>query len=158
MKKYVFTLIILLAFTGVTALAQVGFGISSHGFSIRTDPDDRNGLLLRSGFGYSFSHHYTKVSPEIAWIRRCDLGHRSQIYAGVGLKSRIEVDYDDVDITTGLFIPVGLEIYPIRNRDHFSVSIESGLRSQRLDPDDWHHHRIFDRYGLLEVTFYLGRD
>jgi hypothetical protein len=157
MKKNVTLLAIALLFTGVTAFAQLGAGISSHGFSIRTNPDGNSGWLLRSGFGFDFSPYYSYLSPEVAYIRRHHFTHRSSLYAGIGVKSQLEIDYDDIDLHTGLIIPVGLELFPIRHNDRFSVSLESGLKSREFDNNDYHHRWGMRRYGLVELTFYLGQ-
>jgi|GEM_PF-1278131 len=163
MKRFIFTTSLILIFSSITSIAQIGAGFSSHGFALRSDPDQRNGVIARSGFGFSFSDYYTTVSPEVAFIRRHHFSDRAVLYGGIGVKSRLEIDYNRVDIHSGLFIPVGLEMFPIRGRGNFSISLETGVRSNSYAPERIADHGHWDRYSMIELTFYLsghgrGRD
>jgi len=156
MKKAVTFLVVILMASGLQSFSQTGIGIGSRGLNVRTDPDSKYGLIVRSGFAFSILPLRTYIETEAAFVRRYHFTERTQIYGGIGIASKFSYRRDELTFGYGGFIPVGLEYFPFRHHPNFSLSFESGYRF--LSFGNFDDHR-FNHYGLVEVTFYLnGQD
>jgi hypothetical protein len=152
MKKIVTLLVFSLLFTSLQSFSQVGIGIGSRGMNVRTNPDARKGLIIRSGFSFSilpWSYHF---EPEAAFIRRHHYSEHTQLYYGLGVAADYHFDNDEYTFGYGAFIPVGLEFFPFDHNPRISFSLETGLRLMTFGNYD---DKRFDPYSLLEITFYL---
>ena len=150
MKKL--ALIFIIAFVTVTAssFAQIGVGIGSHGLNIKTNPDARTGLIIRTGFGIHSNPLTTYIRPEAAWVKRHHYSDKTKLYAGIGVASEMRLGINELAMGYGVIIPIGLELFPTESRK-LSVSLETGLNFLTAGYTD----TKFGNYGLIEISFYL---
>lgn len=150
MKKS--TLILsLLVFLSLGSFAQVGIGIGSHGFNIKTNPDARTGLIIRSAFGIQANPVQTYIRSEAAWVKRHHYSEKTKLYAGLGISSEMRLGTNGMMVGYGALIPVGLELFPLDNKK-LSLTLETGINYLDIWGDETH----FGNYGLIEITFYLS--
>ena len=71
--------VILLFALSINGFSQVGIGIGSHGFNLRTDPDARTGFIIRSGFGFTLTPWETYFKPEVAFIKRHHYSQKTKL-------------------------------------------------------------------------------
>jgi len=136
-------------FTG-SGIAQIGIGLGSHGLNVRTNPDSKHGLIIRTGFGFTADPFETFFRPEAAWIKRHHYSDKTKLYAGLGAAGEVIFSVSELHLAYGFIIPVGLELFPLENK-RLSVSLETGLSFLDIGQTD----SQFGNYGLLEITFYL---
>jgi hypothetical protein len=152
MKKLKLSLFLLItAFTYTSA--QIGVGIGSHGLNLKTNPDAKTGIIVRTGFGVYADPLQTYIHPEAAWVKRHHYSAKTKLYAGIGANSEVKLGFDYFSVEYGMFVPVGLELFPTDSRK-LSVTFETGLN---LAPFGFGDKR-FENYGLIEITFYLRDD
>jgi len=157
MKTILITLLtLLLAATPMTAQDNKDFdiggvGLGSRGVNFRSDPDTRYGLLIRSGFGFAGSPFDYHFNPEAAFVKRHHYSDRTKLYVGAGVASSFRMTDQEFSIAYGLFVPVGLELFPIAGNERLSVSLETGLNYLQSKGVK----STFGHYGLIEFTWYL---
>ena len=151
MKRTILSISILLTLALSAGFAQLGLGIGSHGLNIRTNPDARTGIIIRTGFGVHVNPLHAFIKPEAMWVKRHHYSDRTKLYAGLGVTGVMRIGVQQLAAGYGMIIPVGLELFPLDTRK-MSVSIETGLDFLNADYTD----RRFGNYGLIEITFYLN--
>lgn len=152
MKRFII-LSFIISLAIMPSLAQTGIGIGSHGINFRTNPQAKNGVIVRTGFGFSGADFQAFFNPEAAWIRRHHYSGRTKLYAGIGATGRFSLSFEELSFGYGLMVPVGLELFPIAENQRISVSLETGLHFIDHNNND----SFLGNYGLIEFTFYLGR-
>ncbi|MEA1877395.1 MAG: hypothetical protein U9N86_11070 [Bacteroidota bacterium] len=150
MKRLLFFSSFLLLVFSSSAFSQIGVGIGSHGLNIRTNPDARTGIILRTGFGLTANPLETYVRPEAAWIKRHHYSEKAKLYAGLGISSEMRLSMRSMEFGYGLMIPIGVELFPMDSKK-LSISLETGLSFLEIG----NTNANFGNYGLLEITFYL---
>jgi len=70
---------------------------------------------------------------------------------GAGVASSFRMTDQEFSIAYGLFVPVGLELFPIAGNERLSVSLETGLNYLQSKGVK----STFGHYGLIEFTWYL---
>lgn len=151
MKKLLLLSTVILFVFQTPSFSQIGIGLGSHGLNIKTNPDARTGLILRTGFGFSGTPMESFVRPEAAYVKRHHYSEKTILYAGLGASGEMRMNLHEIEIGYGLLIPVGLELFPMGTKK-LSLSLETGLNFLDIGRDEAH----FGNYGLLEITFYLN--
>lgn len=140
----------LLILAPATAFSQVGIGIGSNGLNVKTNPDARKGIIIRTGFGFSVSPWETFVHPEVAWIKRHHYSEKTKLYAGLGVTGEARINLEEAWMGYGVMVPVGLELFPLDDK-RVSLTLETGLKYYGIGLDEGGMRN----YGLIEITFYL---
>ena len=153
MKRLVSIFAFILVFSSSSVIAQIGIGIGSNGLNIRTNPEAKSGIILRTGFGFNANPLETYIRPEAMWVKRHHYSEKTILYAGLGANSELRMSMNALDYGYGLMIPVGLELFPLDSKK-LSVSLETGLNFLEIG----HTNAHFGNYGLLEITFYLDHE
>jgi hypothetical protein len=107
-----------------TTNAQVGLGLGSAGFNLKTSPDKNLGLIFRTNFRVG---NDILVIPKINGIKRFINEDKAKLYLGIGVGSYILADqsFDQIN-TIYAKVPVGIEYFPFE-RKKFSLSAETNL-------------------------------
>jgi len=148
---------ILLLFAIITGLgaadvsAQIGVGLGSHGLNIRTDPQSKHGIIVRTGFGFDGNPFESYFRPEAALIRRHHYSDKTKLYAGLGASGEMRLSLSEVNFSYGLMIPIGLELFPLDSKN-LSISLETGISFLEIGLPE----SKLGNYGLIEISFYLG--
>lgn len=150
MKKIILLSVSIFLFISSSLFSQIGVGLGSHGLNIRTNPEAKSGLIIRTGFGFTTDPLETFIRPEVAWIKRHHYSEKTKLYAGFGASSEMRLSAASLNYGYGLMIPVGLELFPLSD-NKLSLSIETGLSYNEIG----HPEAKFGSYGLIEITFYL---
>jgi hypothetical protein len=148
MKKVLFLAFI--SFTSYTfTFAQIGLGLGSSGFNLKTSPDKGLGLIVRTNFRIG---NDVVFIPEINGIKRFVNEDKAKLYMGVGLGSYILADrsFDQFN-TIYLKVPVGIEYFPFESK-RFSLTAETGLGFFFSEAET-----SLNFLSLLELTFYLQK-
>ena len=150
MKKLALALFIAFVALSTSSSAQIGVGIGSHGLSIKTNPDAKTGLIIRTGFGIHSNPLTTYIRPEAAWIKRHHYSEKTKLYAGIGIASEMRLGISELAMGYGVMVPIGLELFPTESKK-LSVSLETGINFMSASYAD----TKFGNYGLIEISFYL---
>jgi hypothetical protein len=147
MKKLFLSLFLLITSFTLT-YAQIGLGIGSSGFNLKTSPDKTLGLIARSNFIIANNSFFI---PEINGIKRLVNEEKTKLYLGVGLGSVI--GFESFDNINSIFakVPVGIEYFPFESK-RISLTAETGLNFSFAE-----HNNSLGFLGILEITFYLNK-
>jgi hypothetical protein len=148
MKKLVFFALLLFA-SCTFSFAQIGLGLGSSGFNLKTSPDKNLGLIFRTNFRVG---NDILVIPEINGIKRLVNEEKAKLYLGVGVGSYILADRSfDRFNTVYVKVPVGIEYFPFESK-RFSLTAETGLGFFNSEAEN-----SLNFLSLLELTFYLQK-
>jgi len=151
MKRLTLAFIIAFVALSTSSFAQIGVGIGSHGLNIKTNPDAKTGLIVRTGFGIHSNPLTTFIRPEAAFVKRHHYSEKTKLYAGVGVASEMRLGISELAMGYGIMVPIGLELFPTESRK-LSVSLETGISFLSASYAD----TKFGNYGLIEISFYLN--
>lgn len=146
-KAFIILFFFLITCTG--SFAQIGLGLGSSGFNLKTSPDKNFGLIARTNLrlGDSFI-----VIPEINGIKRFINEDKAKLYGGLGIGSVIAVDRSFDQFNTIYFkLPVGIEYFPFESK-RFSLTAETGLGFFFSEAES-----SVSFLSTLELTFYLSK-
>lgn len=153
MKTKIKLSVLLFLFMASASYSQIGLGIGSHGFNIKSNPNDRTGFIIRTDFGFALNPMETYIKPEAAWIKRHHYSEKTKLYAGLGISGEARLGIEGAWASYGAMIPVGLELFPMDDQ-RMSVTFETGLNYFGIGHSEAH----FGNYGLIEITFYINHD
>lgn len=147
MKKIIFSFALLLGSLN-TASAQIGLGIGSSGFNLKTSPNKNLGLIART---YFFVSNRSLLNPEINGIKRLVNEDKTKLYMGVGVGGVI--GFESFDNINSIFvkIPVGIEYFPFESK-RISLTAETGLDFTFAE-----NNNSLGFLSILEITFYLKK-
>ncbi len=130
------------------ASAQVGLGIGSSGFNLKTSPDKNLGLIVRTNF---FISNRSLLNPEINGIKRLVNEEKTKLYLGMGVGGVI--GFESFDNINSVFakIPVGIEYFPFESK-RISLTAETGLDFSFAE-----NNNSLGFLSILEITFYLKK-
>lgn len=146
-KLYITVFIFLISYT--LSLAQIGLGLGSSGFNLKTSPDKNVGLIVRTNLRIGNSVLFI---PEINVIKRFVNEDKAKLYGGLGVGSVIHADQSfDQFNTIFLKVPLGIEYFPFESK-RFSLSAETGLGFFFSEAET-----SVNFLSILELTFYLNK-
>lgn len=147
MKKLFLVLFLFVASFTLT-YAQIGLGIGSSGFNLKTSPDKTLGLIVRTNFIIANNSFF---NPEINGIKRLVNEEKTKLYLGVGLGSII--GFESFDNINSVFVklPVGIEYFPFESK-RISLTAETGLDFSFAE-----NNNSLGFLSIIEITFYLNK-